>query len=161
MPNADLRCPHCRAILWDRAPRLRQVYDLLLARRRLRSRDVVEVIGISVQNANNALRRLAALGLAHAGPAESAPTGGIEVTYHALVAPAPERTLNLAHRIARLPALEEMANNEADFLRSVAGALPTHKEGQRLASLLRGLADSIPPAPSPAPAVEPTTPTRA
>ena len=58
------RCPHCDRILWDRAPRLREIADFLKkARKEMRSTDIAKRFGLNIANASNAVRALEDSGL--------------------------------------------------------------------------------------------------
>ena len=70
------RCPHCKAILWDRAPRLREIRDFLVKKRGyVSSTDIAIKFGLRPSNASNAVKTLEDSGLVKIR-IQSHPTGG-------------------------------------------------------------------------------------
>jgi hypothetical protein len=76
-----LRCPHCGARDWSRAPRLAAIRAFALSRSGTTAAEVVERFGIAIANASNQLTRLVTMGELVRGDPEPHSSGGVFYTY--------------------------------------------------------------------------------
>lgn len=73
-----LRCDACGHVHWKEAPQLARVWTWVRGRKEATSREVADHLGLSVQGANNSLRKLSDLGLVGVKESRVQPGGGRE-----------------------------------------------------------------------------------
>ena len=90
MNPLSLHCPHCGEIDWSRAPRLRHAFEFVrsLPSPAFHARQYREASGLSPQSVTNAMRDLERLGLIARTGTDCNPTGGVEIAWVRLAAPA-------------------------------------------------------------------------
>jgi len=85
---ALFRCPHCEEIIWQRSPRLKQIWDIMISKKETTTSFVADSLGITIQAANNQLNKLKSEGMIDI-EVTTHPTGGL-LNIWKLSTPTPE-----------------------------------------------------------------------